>query len=158
MDVDTKPWGRILGYVEEKLGTGRLGRIDGSGPRSRLRLYDDTAGLFLTQVRGGLRDCVMPGVTIEPKRHKISIDWKDLFTQYFSEKNVANKILSQPTAEETIAPRPPFSIARVLERHLAGVTPSLQVLGRSDMEVLQRNTTEEQADRNRYHRLLRPAQ
>ena len=140
------------------MGTGRLGRINTSGPKSRLRMYDNTRGIFLTQVRGGLRDCAMPSLTIEPKKHKISVDWKDLFTQFFGEKNMAKETLSQPSAKELMGLHPPFSIDPISESHLAGVTPSLQALARSDMEILQRNIMEEQVDRNRYHRLLRPAQ
>lgn len=100
----------------------------------------------------------MPGLTIDPKKYNISDDWKDLFTQFFGEKNMAKKTLSQSSANETMALRSPFPMDPILESHLAGVTPSLKALGRSDMETLQRNTMDEQVDRIRYYRLLRPAQ
>lgn len=71
---------------------------------------------------------------------------------------MAKKVLSQPSTHETSDLPSPFSMDPFLERHLAGVTPSLRALARSDMEILQRNTMEEHANEKRDHRLSRPAQ
>lgn len=101
---------------------------------------------------------MIPSLTIEYKKHSISVDWKELFTNFFGEKNMAKKVLSQTPADDSRAPSSPLCIHPVFENHLIGVRSSLQALGRSDIEVLQRYFNEEQAEGNQLHRLSRPVQ
>ncbi len=100
----------------------------------------------------------MPGLTIEPKMRKISVDWKSLFTQFFGEKNMSKQILSKLSTKEIMGPRSPSSIDPIFQGLFAGVSPSLQALGRSDVEMWEQNTMEMQIGLNRYLRLSRPAQ
>jgi len=81
--------------IKHLAGPGRLGEADKGKLGSRMRLYENTAGLGLVQVRGGLDDCAMPILGIDPKKRVISLEWKDLFTRFFGGKMVAARVLGQ---------------------------------------------------------------
>lgn len=84
-----------FGRITQLAGPGRLGEADRGTPGSRIGLYENTVGLSLVQIRGGLDDCAMSNLCIDPKKRVISLEWKDLFTRFFGGKMMADRILEQ---------------------------------------------------------------
>lgn len=81
--------------IMQLAGPGRLGEAEKGNPGSRIRLYENTVGLSLVQIRGALDDCAMSNVCIDPKKRVISLEWKDLFTRFFGGKMMADRVLEQ---------------------------------------------------------------
>ncbi len=85
----------IFQRIMQKAGPGRLDEADKGKLGSRIRLYANTVGLSLVQIRGGLDDCAMPSLGIDPKKRVISLEWNDLFTRFFGGKVMADRVLKQ---------------------------------------------------------------
>lgn len=81
--------------IMQLAGPGRLGEAEKGKVGSRIRLYENTVGLGLVQIRGGLDDCAMPSLGIDPRKRVISLEWKDLFTRFFGGKMMADRVLEQ---------------------------------------------------------------
>lgn len=87
-------WQRALfQHLRGNAGLGRMGEADKSRPGGRLRLFEQTSGLFIVQIRGGLNDCVVPGLSIDQKKGELSFEWRDLFARFFEEKKMAQCLL-----------------------------------------------------------------
>lgn len=147
--------------IEAKTGPGRLGEADKSRPGGRVRLFENTVGLALAQIRGGLHDCTLPSLTIDRVKGAISLDWRDLFTRFFGEKRMIDRVLERaPMSDVLVAPSPPG--ANILDydldlaHRLSKVGPALQTLGQCDIENSQSNSIDTQARRERIHRLSDP--
>ena len=61
----------------------------------RLRLIENSRGVFVVQVRGGLSDCAVPGLHIDRKKHKLSLEWKALFRHFFTQKRLQLETVKQ---------------------------------------------------------------
>ena len=55
-----------------------------------MSIKERCTGVFIIQVRGGLNDCAVPSLHVDPKKREVSLDWKALFNLYFSDK--ANRV------------------------------------------------------------------
>ncbi|KAF6232910.1 hypothetical protein HO173_008873 [Letharia columbiana] len=70
-----------------------FGQSDGWGPPSYpIQIFEPetTEGMFVIQVRAGLNDCAVPGLTIDQEQHEISLDWIGLFSRFFGERRAVN--------------------------------------------------------------------
>ena len=72
---------------------GRLGEADKSVPGSRIRLFESPVGMFVVQVRGSVGDCALPALNIDPSKHKLSFEWRNLYNLFFGERKVATAVL-----------------------------------------------------------------
>jgi hypothetical protein len=97
----------IFQRIMQMAGPGRLGEADKGKLGSRLRLYENTVALSLVQIRGGLDDCAMPSLGIDPKKRVISLEWKDLFTRFFGGKMMADRVLKEAPVSHR---EPPLSL------------------------------------------------
>lgn len=79
---------RILGNISEELGVARSVADRKSKLRSQLQTVERCSDIFIIQVRGGLSDCAVQDLHIDPKKHEISLDWRLLFREYFKEKHL----------------------------------------------------------------------
>ena len=87
-------WQARSRHLRDNIWRGRLGEADKSRPGGRLRLLEYSFGLFVVQIRGGLNDCVVSGLSIDQKNGELSLEWRDLFAQFFKEKKIAKDILT----------------------------------------------------------------
>ena len=76
----------------DEAGPGRLGEADKSVPGSRIRLFESPVGMFVVQVRGSVGDCALPALNIDPSKHELSFEWRDLFNRFFGERKVATAV------------------------------------------------------------------
>lgn len=146
--------GMIKG-IEAKTGPGQLGEADKTQSGSRVRLFENTAGLAVVQIRGGLHDCTLPSSTMDRGKRAISLDWRDLFTRFFGEKRMMDKVLGRAAVSDLTAAPSPLE-ARCLDYgpvpayRLCKLRPALQASGQIDIEALQSYATDLQA---RYYRI-----
>ena len=88
-------WDDIFRTLLARVGTGRLGDADRSISGSRMRLYESPPGLFVVQVRGSVCDCAIPSlnVNVDPLRHELSFEWRNLFHRFFGEWKTVRAVL-----------------------------------------------------------------
>ena len=60
--------------------------------------------MFITQVRGGLNDCSVPGLHIDALKREFSFEWKTLYDLFFSDK-ACRKLLIEEHAVSVYAHR-----------------------------------------------------
>ena len=85
--------GRILKNIRDEV---RAPGLDGPKPsqrRGRLPTIERCGGVFVTQIRGGLSDCVVRSLHIDPKKHELSIEWKALFSEFFHDKVLTEAVI-----------------------------------------------------------------
>lgn len=90
----------IIKDIETRTGPGRMGEADKNRPGSRVRLFENTAGLAVVQIRGGLHDCMLPSLTMERGKQAMSLDWRDLFTRFFGEKRMMDRVLKNAAVSD----------------------------------------------------------
>lgn len=84
---------RVIGNLRDELVV-RLGAEAGqSQPRSRLRTIEQCSGVFVVQVRAGVSDCAVRKLQLNMTKRELSIEWKDLFVHFFTEKSLTGRIL-----------------------------------------------------------------
>ena len=168
-------------HLRDNAGPARLGEADKSRPGGRLRLFENSAGLFVVQIRGGLSDCMVPGLSINQKNGKLSFEWRDLFARFFGEKKTAESILKdapvglqgpprqiEPGADKIEVDKlnqPSLQIeqsSQIPASHISyGISrlkPSLRAAAQSDVEMYYRHQWELEAQNLRLQRLRTPIQ
>ena len=83
---------KILQNLRDIAGPARLCSLDESGSTDRLRITENTTGLFIVQIRQGLSDVGIPKLNIDPKKRVLSLDWKELFNRFFNDRKLTEAI------------------------------------------------------------------
>ena len=175
-------WRRALfQHLRDNAGLGRLGEADKSRPGGRLRLFEHSSGLFVIQIRGGLNDCVVPGLSIDQKKGELSFEWRDLFARFFEEKKMAEGVLKNSQVglegplqkvelgadaiqvgeikDPSLPKEQPHQIPDLnVSIQISQIKPSLRAAAQSDIETRYRNQWEEEEERSRLRRLRNPVQ
>ena len=175
-------WGRTLcQHLRDNAGLGRLGEADKSRPGGRLRLFEHCSGLFVVQIRGGLNDFAVPGLSIDQKKGELSFEWRDLFARFFEEKKMAKGVLKDapvglgsPSRQidhgadtvqageikhPSLIRKQPNRIPNPdSSRRISQIKPSLRALAQSDIESYYRHQWEQEEERFQLHRLRHPVQ
>ena len=151
----------MIKSIEAKTGPRRMGEADKTQPGSRVRLFENTAGLAVVQIRGGLHECTLPSLTIDRGKRAISLDWRDLFMRFFSEKRMEDRVLEHAAVSNaTVTPSPLearcLDYGHVPAYRLSKLRPALHALGQRDIETLQRYATDLPARRYRISHLSNP--
>ena len=84
---------KMFKRLRDEARPSRLSGAAKSVPGSRIRFFESPVGMFVVQVRGSVGDCALPALNIDPNRHEVSFDWRDLFDRYFGEQKVAKAVL-----------------------------------------------------------------
>lgn len=137
----------MLGKLRDELRVRRSSNPDQSKRQGRLATIEQCSGTFIVQIRGGFNDCPVPSLHVDPKKYKVSMDWKTLFGQFFNDKKLAkaalqavdedlDKIISHKNGKLAMY-RDNETIAEVDDGNqdmLSGVRPDLGELARSDRD------------------------
>ena len=86
---------QVLAILRHVLGSQVVADASQSQPASRLGTGERCTDLFMVQVRGGLNDCAVTNLQLHMMEDEISIEWKELFTEFFGEKDIVDKILKE---------------------------------------------------------------
>ena len=84
---------RTLGRLRDHVRSEGLDLTIDARPKGRMPIKARCADLFVIQVRGGLNDCAVPGLHVDPKNRQLSLDWKALFNLYFNDKVCRSRLL-----------------------------------------------------------------
>lgn len=71
---------------------GGSSQIEEDSPISRSERRLEPLPVFVVQLRGALNDSDVPAVKVDAERHEVSMDWKTMFTSFFTQKLAANKL------------------------------------------------------------------
>ena len=175
-------WRRALfQHLRDNAGLGRMGEADKSKPGGRLRLFEHSSGLFVVQIRRGLNDCVVPGLSIDQQKGELSFEWRDLFARFFEEKKMAECVLKDAQVGLEVPSRQTEHGADTIQageiKHLSlsseqpdrtpypvvsggfsHIKPSLRAIAQSDIETRCRYRWEQEQERSGLRHLRNPVQ
>lgn len=171
----------LFQHLRDNAGLGRMGEADRSKSGGRLRLFEHSSGLFVVQIRGGLNDCVVPGLSIDQQKGELSFEWRDLFARFFEEKKMVECVLKDaqvglegPSRQtehgaDTIQAGESKHLSLSSEQSnqipypitsggISQIKLSLRAAAQSDIETRYRYRWEQEQERSRFRRLRNPVQ
>ena len=71
--------------LKEKVAPGKMTNAE-KAKMGEIRLYANTEKILMIQIRGSLGYCQVPNVSVDRKKCEVSLEWRDLYTCFYTEK------------------------------------------------------------------------
>ena len=83
---------RVLGNLRDDLWAKESTEPTQFQHQGRIPTIKKCTGRFVVQIRGGLNDCAISGLHLDPKKHQLSLDWKALVKDFFCDKYLTREV------------------------------------------------------------------